>query len=62
MKTENDDQLRQELRLAQLEIKILREQLLKAVQEAQQTQDEVQQPAECAAPQPPDWNVAVPMV
>jgi CheY-like chemotaxis protein len=62
MKTENDDQLRQELRLAQLEIKILREQLLKAVQEAQQTQDEVHQPAECAVTQPPERKVVVPMV
>jgi len=62
MKTENDDRLKQELRLAQLEIKILREQLLKAVQEAQRTQDEVQQLAECAAPQPPERKVVVPMV
>lgn len=39
MNTENDDRLRQELRLAQLEIKVLREQLLKSVQEAQRTRE-----------------------
>jgi CheY-like chemotaxis protein len=35
MKTDNDDRLRQELRLAQLEIKVLREQLLRSIQETQ---------------------------
>ena len=42
MKTDNDDRLRQELRLAQLEIKVLREQLLKSAQEAQKTREEVE--------------------
>ena len=45
MKTGNDDQLRQELRLAQLEIKMLREQLLKSVQEAQRSRDQSEEPA-----------------
>jgi CheY-like chemotaxis protein len=35
MKTDNDDHLRQELRLAQLEIKVLREQLLRSVEQTQ---------------------------
>ncbi len=35
MKTNNDDHLRQELRLAQLEIKVLREQLLRSVEQTQ---------------------------
>src|SRR5689334_22462555 len=43
MKTDNDDRLRQELRLAQLEIKVLREQLLKSAQEAQRTREEMEQ-------------------
>ena len=43
MKTDNDDRLRQELRLAQLEIKVLREQLLKSAQEAQKTREEMEQ-------------------
>lgn len=43
MNTGNDDRLRQELRLAQLEIKVLREQLLKSVQEAQRTRDEMEE-------------------
>lgn len=37
MKTETHDHLRQELRLAQLEIKVLRDQLLKSTQETLQT-------------------------
>jgi CheY-like chemotaxis protein len=41
MKTDNDDRLRQELRLAQLEIKVLREQLLKSAQEAQRTREQM---------------------
>ena len=51
MKTGNDDQLRQELRLAQLEIKMLREQLLKSVKDAQRSRDPSQEPA---APGPAD--------
>ena len=45
MKTGNEDQLRQELRLAQLEIKMLREQLLKSVKDAQRSRDQSQEPA-----------------
>ena len=45
MKPGNDDQLRQELRLAQLEIKMLREQLLKSVKDAQRSRDQSQEPA-----------------
>ena len=62
MKTENDDRLKQELRLAQLEIKVLREQLLRSVQEAQRAQDEMQELAERGAPKPPEKKVVVPMV
>jgi CheY-like chemotaxis protein len=43
MKTDNDDRLRQELRLAQLEIKVLREQLLKSAQEAQRTREQMEE-------------------
>ena len=43
MKTDNDDRLRQELRLAQLEIKVLREQLLKSAQDAQRTRDQMEE-------------------
>jgi CheY-like chemotaxis protein len=57
MKTGNEDQLRQELRLAQLEIRMLREQLLKSVQDAQRSRDPS---AESAAP--PAEAVIVPMV
>jgi CheY-like chemotaxis protein len=45
MKAGNDDQLRQELRLAQLEIRMLREQLLKAVQDARRSRDQGEEPA-----------------
>ena len=62
MKTDTDDRLRQELRLAQLEIKVLREQLLKSVQEAQRTQEEMQELAERVVPQKPDKKVVVPIV
>ena len=62
MKTDNDDRLQQELRLAQLEIKVLREQLLKSVQEAQRTQEEMQELAERVAPGSPEKLVVVPMV
>jgi PleD family two-component response regulator len=62
MKIENDDRLRQELRLAQLEIKVLREQLLKSVQEAQRTQEKIQEPTERAMPRSPEKLVVVPMV
>lgn len=43
MKTDNDDRLRQELRLAQLEIKVLREQLLKSAQETQRTREQMEE-------------------
>ena len=59
MKTGNDDQLRQELRLAQLEIKMLREQLLKAVQDAQRSRGQSEEPV---APVPPAKSVVVPML
>lgn len=62
MKTENDDRLRQELRLAQLEIKVLREQLLKSVQEAQRTQEKMEKLAERVAPRSSKKLVVVPMV
>lgn len=62
MKTDTDDRLRQELRLAHLEIKVLREQLLKSVQEAQRTQEEMQELAERVVPQKPDKKVVVPIV
>ncbi len=45
MKTGNDDQLRQELRLAHLEIRMLREQLLKAVQDVQRSRGQNAEPA-----------------
>ena len=60
MKTENDDRLRQELRLAQLEIKVLREQLLKSVQEVQRTQEEMQDLAERVPPKSPEKLVVLP--
>jgi CheY-like chemotaxis protein len=62
MKTENDERLRQELRLAQLEIKVLREQLLKSVQAAQQTKEETQEPAGRPMTKPSENAVVVPMV
>ncbi len=62
MKTENDDRLRQELRLAQLEIKVLREQLLKSVQEAQRAREEMAAQAEPPAPATPEARVILPMV
>ena len=61
MKTGNDDQLRQELRLAQLEIKMLREQLLKSVQDAQRSRDQSQEPATPGPAAPPAKSVIVPM-
>ncbi|MEO8043967.1 MAG: response regulator [Spartobacteria bacterium] len=60
MKTENYDHLRQELRLAQLEIKVLREQLFKTVQDAQPPAA----PAEETAPnavEPATRSVIIPM-
>jgi CheY-like chemotaxis protein len=62
MKTDTDDRLRQELRLAQLEIKVLREQLLKSVQEAQRTQEEMEELAERVVPRAPGTKVVVPIV
>jgi CheY-like chemotaxis protein len=60
MKT-NDDHLRQELRLAQLEIKLLREQLLKSVQEAQKSRgDATEEAAAPVAPEPPK-SVIIPI-
>jgi CheY-like chemotaxis protein len=62
MKTGNDDQLRQELRLAQLEIKMLREQLLKSVKDAQRSRNRSQEPAAPAPAAPPPKSVIVPML
>ena len=60
MKT-NDDHLRQELRLAQLEIKLLREQLLKSVQDAQKSRaDAAEEAAAPVAPEPPK-SVIIPI-
>ncbi len=62
MKKDNDDRLRQELRLAQLEIKVLREQLLKSVQEAQRARDEIEELSERIAPaKAPEKKVIIPM-
>ena len=62
MKTGNDDQLRQELRLAQLEIKMLREQLLKSVTDARRSRDQSQEPAAPGPAEPPAKPVIVPML
>lgn len=59
MKTENDDHLRQELRLAQLEIKVLREQLRNTLKEAYRTAAE--QPAAVEIPVPAPDPVILPM-
>ncbi len=66
MNTNNNDQLRQELRLAQLEIKVLREQLLKSVEETQRRLDAMPQPAveaaaEVAPPVSTEPRVILPM-
>ncbi|MEO7166970.1 MAG: response regulator [Spartobacteria bacterium] len=62
MNTENDDRLQQELRLAQLEIRVLREQLLKSVQEAQRAKDEMESLAGEAAPEKPVEQVIIQML
>jgi CheY-like chemotaxis protein len=62
MKTGNDDKLRQELRLAQLEIRMLREQLLKAVQDAQRARGQSEEPVAPETAEPPAKSVIVPMV
>lgn len=61
MKAQNDDRLRQELRLAQLEIKVLREQLLKSVQEAQRAREEMEARAEADVPETAEPRVILPM-
>jgi len=68
MKTENIDLLRQELRLAQLEIKVLREQLLKSVQEAQRVREKLEAQASTtpdspapAEPSPSAESVIIPL-
>lgn len=61
MKTEKADHLLQELRLAQLEIKVLREQLLKSAEEAQKTRAQMEELTERIAPQTPTEVVIVPM-
>src|SRR5690242_15194970 len=50
MSIENDDRLRQELRLAQLEIKVLREQLLKSAQDAQRAREQMEELSARLAP------------
>lgn len=59
MKTETNDHLLQELRLAQLEIKVLREQLLKATEEAREKMAE--ETAHPAPLSPRAESVIVPM-
>jgi CheY-like chemotaxis protein len=61
MKNQKDDQLRQELRLAQLEIKLLREQLLKSVQDAQKSRDPVEQAAAPDPAEPVAKSVIIPI-
>ena len=61
MKTEDHDHLRQELRLAQLEIKLLREQLLKSVQEAQKSREPVAEPIAPAPLEPAAKSVIIPL-
>jgi CheY-like chemotaxis protein len=61
MKTGDDDQLRQELRLAQLEIKMLREQLLKSVKDAQRSRDQGQEPGPAGPVAPNAKSVIAPM-
>jgi CheY-like chemotaxis protein len=62
MNTENDQRLQQELRLAQLEIKVLRERLLESVREAQRTKEEMRELAGRVTPNSPENTVVVPMV
>jgi CheY-like chemotaxis protein len=59
--SDNDDRTRQELRLAQLEIKVLREQLLKAAQEAQRARDELEEETARRAQKAAERSVIVPM-
>lgn len=55
MKTpENDEPAQQALRLAQLEIKLLREQLVKAMNEAQAAREDSQKQAQRPAPKAPE--------
>ena len=61
MRTENHDQLRQELRLAKLEIKMLREQLRQAIQETQRSCEQVGQAPESIPTEPVVKSVIVPM-
>ena len=67
MNTENEDKLRQELRLAQLEIKMLREQLLKSVKDMKSAREEIEEMSgKLKAPTPPrppqpEKNVIVPL-
>lgn len=62
MKTENSDHLRQELRLAQLEIKVLREQLHKSAPESQQARATTQEAPVIPGPEAPDpATVIIPM-
>jgi len=61
MSTENDDRLRQELRLAQLEIKVLREQLLKSAQEAQRVREQMEELSVRLAPGKAEEKKIIPL-
>ncbi len=56
MNTDND-RLRQELRLAQLEIKALREELLKSVQETRRTREQMEELSRSTADLEPDKKI-----
>ena len=65
MKTDNDDHLRQELRLAQLEIKVLREQLLRSVEQTQLLREKLnelpQQTEPCTTETPAPLENVIPL-
>jgi CheY-like chemotaxis protein len=61
MKTEDHDHLRRELRLAQLEIKLLREQLLKSVQDAQKSREPIAETAVALPLEPAARSVIIPL-
>lgn len=61
MKTDNHDHLRQELRLAQLEIKVLRDQLLKVAPDTQQPRAKGEPAGSPAPASPATESVIIPM-
>ncbi|HEY3661800.1 MAG TPA: response regulator [Chthoniobacterales bacterium] len=61
MKTEKNDHLQQELRLAQLEIKLLREQLCKSTQGEKQSDADVEPPPSPVAVTRAPESVVIPM-